>query len=72
VTWLSELLYLTERDSRVFTDLEMLEVTPHRLRAIARGAPIDRRRRTIKAVTFSDLKIKRTESGYQTTVVFDV
>ena len=72
VTWLSELLYLTERDSRVFAEFEMLEVTPHKLCAIARGASIDRRRRTIKAVTFSDLIIRSTESGYQATLVFDV
>jgi SHS2 domain-containing protein len=72
VTWLSELLYLAERDGRVFTEFEMLEVTPHRLRAIARGASIDRRRRAIKAVTFSDMMIRSTETGYKTTVVFDV
>jgi SHS2 domain-containing protein len=72
VTWLSELLYLSERDGRVFTDFGMLEVTPQRLRAIARGRPVDRRRRYIKAATFSDLEIVRTETGYQATIVFDV
>jgi len=72
VAWLGELLYLGERDGCVFTEFDMLDVTPHRLRASVRGAPVRRHRRHIKAVTFSDLDIKCTEDGLETTVVFDV
>ena len=72
VTWLGELLYLDERDGSVFTDFTMLEVTPTRLQAIARGGPARERQRHIKAVTFSELKIVRTDAGYETTIVFDV
>jgi SHS2 domain-containing protein len=72
VAWLGELLYLGERDDCVFTEFEMLEVTPHRLRAAVRGGPVAQHRRHIKAVTFSDLDITCTEDGLETTVVFDV
>ena len=72
VTWLGELLYLSERDGCVFTDFDMLEVTPTRLRAIARGRPVMGYGRHIKAVTFSDLEIVHTGAGYETTIVFDV
>jgi SHS2 domain-containing protein len=72
VAWLGELLYLSERDGCVFTDFDMLEVTPSRLRAVARGRPVTRHRRYIKAVTFNDLEIVRTDAGYETTIVFDV
>ena len=72
VTWLSELLYLGERDACVFTDFDVLEVTPTRLRAVARGGPAREHRRYIKAVTFNELEIVRTGAGYETTIVFDV
>jgi len=72
VTWLGELLYLGERDGCVFTDFDVLEVTPTRLRALAWGGPVRERQRHIKAVTFSDLEIVHTGEGYETTIVFDV
>jgi SHS2 domain-containing protein len=72
VTWLGELLYLGERDGCVFTDFDMLEVTPNRLRAAVRGGPVSDHQRHIKAVTFSDLQIVHTDAGYETTIVFDV
>lgn len=72
VTWLGELLYLNERDGTVFTDFEMAEVTPTRLRAVARGGPAEERRYHVKAVTFNQLAIRPTKRGLETTIVFDV
>lgn len=72
VTWLGELLYLNERDGYVFTAFDVLEVTPTRLRAIARGGPAREHWRHIKAVTFSALEIVHTGAGYETIIVFDV
>jgi SHS2 domain-containing protein len=72
VSWLGELLYVSEREERVFSDFDMLEVTSTRLRAIIRGGTIHEHRRHIKAVTFSDLKIVQTDEGYETMIVFDV
>jgi SHS2 domain-containing protein len=72
VAWLSELLYLGERDDCVFVDFDVLEIAPTRLQAIARGGPVQEHQRHVKAVTFSDLEILHTDEGYETTVVFDV
>jgi SHS2 domain-containing protein len=72
VTWLGELLYLSERDECVFTEFDVLEITPTRLRARARGGSVREPRRHIKAVTFSELEIVHTDAGYETTIVFDV
>lgn len=72
VEWLSELLYLAERDGLVFIEFDILEVTSQRLRALARGGPVEEYHGHIKAVTFSELEITETDGGYQTTIVFDV
>ncbi len=72
VNWLSELLYLEERDAHIFTEFEMLEVAPTHLRAIARGGQAEEHYGHIKAVTFSELEIVQSDEGYETTIVFDV
>jgi SHS2 domain-containing protein len=72
VSWLGELLYLSERDDHIFIDFDILDITATRMRAVARGGAIRERRRGVKAVTFSDLEIVRTDAGYETTIVFDV
>ena len=72
VAWLAELLYLGERDDLVFTDYDIIEATPTRIRAVVRGGPARQHDRHIKAVTFSEMDIVRTARGHETTVVFDV
>ena len=71
-TWLGELLYLGEQDNCVFTDFDVIEVTPTRLRAIVQGGPVQEHQAHIKAVTFSELEIVHNDGGYETTIVFDV
>ncbi len=72
VEWLGELLYLGERDDAVFVAFDVHEVTPTGLEAIARGGPMEEHHTHIKAVTFSELNIRKTDQGYETVVVFDV
>jgi SHS2 domain-containing protein len=72
VAWLGELLYLGEREGCIFVEFEMREVTPTRLRAVARGGPAREQRHYVKAVTFNNLEIVRSHEGYEATVVFDV
>lgn len=71
VSFLSELLYLNETKRLVAVDCAV-SFSGDTLKACIRGyagnAPI----KEIKAVTFHDLKIKFTDSGYAATVVFDV
>ncbi len=72
VTWLGELIYLNERDGVVFTEFDLEEVTPTHLRGTARGGRAGEIRRLIKAVTFSNLAIRPTDRGLETTITFDV
>jgi SHS2 domain-containing protein len=72
VEWLSELLFRGERRGLVFTRINSLQVTPTRLYAAVQGGAIQERYSHIKAVTFSELQITRTDTGYETVVVFDV
>jgi len=72
VSWLGELLYRNERDGTLFTTFEIEEITPTHLRGVAKGGPAQEIRQPIKAVTFSDLAIRRAERGLEVTVVFDV
>lgn len=72
VDWLSELLYRGERKNHVHIEFEMEKVTERKLEAVARGGTVDTYYANIKAVTFNELEIVRTEKGYETTIVFDV
>lgn len=72
VTWLGELIYLNERDGVVFTEFDLEEVTPTHLRGTARGGRAGEIRRFVKAATFSNLAVRPTERGLETTITFDV
>jgi SHS2 domain-containing protein len=78
VAWLSELLYLDERDGLVFVAFEFETLTKTELRCRVHGGSPSERRQSIKAVTFSELAIESVsqmpggEPGYQTKIVFDV
>ncbi len=72
IEWLGELLYLGEKDGVVFAQFQMLAVDDTALRAVARGGSVPQLDHHIKAVTFSELDVRRVGSGYGTTIVFDV
>ena len=72
VAWLGELLYLTESEGVVFNNFRMELLTPTHLQAEASGGPGRHPEKVIKAVTYHNLRVRRTEAGYATTIVFDV
>lgn len=75
VAWLGELLYLGERDGAseiIFVEFDVRQISEVRIRALVRGGPAGEYRRYIKAVTFSDLVVRRSAAGYETVIVFDV
>lgn len=73
VDWLSELLYLSERDRVCLETFEIIRLTDTHLDAHVQGRGPVHAERGIKAVTFSDLTIEHTSSGsYVTTITFDV
>jgi SHS2 domain-containing protein len=77
--FLSEIVYLTDKDSFVFTKAEV-EVTKDdgrfKLSATLRGEPINKEKHDlgadVKAVTLHMFKIEETDEGYKAKVVLDV
>lgn len=72
VDWLSELAYWAEMEQVVFYQFELADVSPTQLRAVVRGGRVPHLLKHIKAVTYHNLQIVKTESGLTATVVFDV
>lgn len=72
VDWLSELAYWAEMEQVVFYQFELADVSPTHLKAVVRGGRVPDLRKHIKAVTYHNLQIIKTESGLTATVVFDV
>ena len=72
VDWLGELLYLREAHGEAYKEFEINALSPTELRGVAKGGKGFVPRMDIKAVTYHDLKIEKTEEGYVATIVFDV
>ncbi len=72
VDWLSELAYWAETEMLVFTEFELQQVAATRLLAVVRGGPVPELLKHIKAVTYHNLEIVRTDAGMEVTIVFDV
>jgi SHS2 domain-containing protein len=71
VTFLSELLYFTQRDEVAFDRFD-LDYDGERLSAEVEGTPIESLAKEIKAVTYHNLVVRDTERGLEATIVFDV
>ena len=72
VEWLSELAYWAEKELLVFTGFEFQEVTSTTVQATLHGGQVKKVQKHIKAVTYHNLKIVKTDKGLTATVVFDV
>ena len=76
VAWLDELLYRFCTKEIIYSKFEITELSETKLKAKVFGRPVSANRNRlkieIKAVTYSDLKIKKTDKGYQAEIIFDV
>jgi SHS2 domain-containing protein len=72
VDWLTELLVMVEDEGTFFTEIGVSEVADLTLRARVAARPGGAFTKHIKAVTYHNLEIRRTEQGFETTIVFDV
>ena len=77
--WLGELLYAFHADHRLFATFDVqldVHLDANRLKAVARGEPIDPTRHEIdaeiKAVTYHGLKVQREQSGWLAEVIVDL
>jgi SHS2 domain-containing protein len=71
VTFLSELLYFTQRDDVAFDHFALIQ-DGDRLVIEVEGAPIESLAKEIKAVTYHNLVVRETARGLEATIVFDV
>lgn len=71
VGFLTELLYVMERDELVFDHISV-SITDGTLTVHLEGAPFSSQRKEIKAVTYHALEILQTPAGHEVTIVFDV
>jgi SHS2 domain-containing protein len=73
--WLNELLFAFESEGLLFGEFE-IKISDGRLSAIARGEPIDPNRHEldheVKAITYHELKVVQTESGWLAEVIADI
>jgi SHS2 domain-containing protein len=71
VGFLSELLYYQEQEALAFDAFD-LRVAAQWLKVEMAGAQMASSEKAIKAVTYHNLKIEKTDQGVETTIVFDV
>ncbi len=71
VAFLSELVFVAERERLVFNRFSVA-IEGNRLQAGMFARPLRSLSKAIKAVTYHNLKIRRTERGYEAEIVFDV
>ena len=72
VEWLSELAYWAETEMLVFSKFDLQNVSPTHVKALIYGRQVTQMEKHIKAVTYHNLEIIKTETGLEATVVFDV
>jgi protein archease len=71
VAFLSELVYYQEQENLAFDTFEII-MDRQRLTAKMEGARIASADKAIKAVTFHNLKIRKTARGFEVEIVLDV
>lgn len=76
VSWLNEILYVSYIKGILFPEMRVTELDEKKIVATAKGERIGedtgRLHSEIKAATYHDLEIQKTDEGYEVTVVFDV
>jgi SHS2 domain-containing protein len=72
VEWLSELAYWAEAEMLLFREFHIVQLTSDHLQAVVRGGHVAGLQKSIKAVTYHNLEIIKTDQWLETTLVFDV
>ncbi len=76
VNWLSEILYLHDAEGWLFRDFSVHELGENTITATARGEKFDRGRHRakvlVKAVTYHQLALEETPSGWRARVYVDI
>lgn len=73
-SWLAEIIYRSDANDKIYDRVEInnLSTKPVYLRAVIGGCIVTQKKMDIKAVTYHNLKINQTATGYEATIVFDI
>ena len=72
VEWLNELAYWAETEMLIFRKFDLHTITESHVRATLHGGHVQNLEKQIKAVTYHNIKIGKTDTGLEATVVLDV
>jgi SHS2 domain-containing protein len=72
VDFLSEILYLVQTNKEVYDDIKFKKFLNNNLEAELIGNKVESFGEDIKAVTYHGLKIEKSESGFQATILLDI
>lgn len=72
IDWLNEILYQGEMNQKVYLDFKVLNFSENKIEAEMAGLPIEERLIEIKAATYHEMQIKKTNNHWEATVIFDV
>jgi len=76
VAWLNELLFAAYSKDMIFSEFRVLSLEDGKMTGEAMGEKLgedkSRIKAEIKAATYHDIRIVKTEEGYEITIVFDV
>lgn len=72
VDFLTELVVALELRGMAFAALQLRVDDDRRLTGSLREVPVEKMAKPIKAVTYSELEVRRDQNGYSATIVFDV
>ncbi len=76
IAWLNELIFLFDTEYLLLRDFVIDEISETRLTARATGEPYDEQRHdlssAIKAVTWHEAAVTRSDDGYKARIIFDI
>jgi SHS2 domain-containing protein len=72
VDFLSEVLYLTQINKRIYNDIKFFKFSDKGLEGELSGYEIESFGEDIKAVTYHGLKIEKKSGQYQAIILFDI
>jgi protein archease len=76
IAWLNELIFLFDTEFLIFRQFEILDFTETQLKGRASGESYDADRHelssAIKAVTWHEAAVERTDGGYKARIIFDI
>jgi SHS2 domain-containing protein len=76
VAWLNALIFLFDTEYLIFRQFEIASLTETHLKGRASGEPYNVQRHelgsAIKAVTWHEAAVERTDDGYKARIIFDI